>query len=282
MPNYSVVVSGLGTVHQGKSRIKAEESFDECVKESILGEGKYGHKDVVMFDEDSVARQHIAVKKNPTKSRLTKNPTFTKEREQKKAGSLLSIHESFIGKTPKIEVCTNGKYIIDGKTVGRGQKVKSGVWDISVSKNPTEPLGKTGFEKPSESQLRNGIELICTLDGVTAAKVFATENGYNIESKVYKIKGIKHLSEAKKEFNLNWHKFIGAGSYGASESDLKNRLAKRNPSSMDSFIKENRKEIDGAIKRVCPAVKLNDKERELWIRNDQGLAKWARSRGVRI
>ncbi len=48
------------------------------------------------------------------------------------------------------------------------------------------------------------------------------------------------------------------------------------------FIKENRKELDEAIKRVVPDTRLNDEERRLWILNDEGLYNWARSSGCRI
>ena len=51
--------------------------------------------------------------------------------------------------------------------------------------------------------------------------------------------------------------------------------------SMASFIKENKAEIDAAIKSVSD-VRLNDKERRMWIMNDEGLYRWARSCGVRI
>jgi len=52
--------------------------------------------------------------------------------------------------------------------------------------------------------------------------------------------------------------------------------------SLQSFIKENQEEIDAAIKKVCDNCKLNDKERRLWVLNDEGLYNWARSSGVNI
>lgn len=48
------------------------------------------------------------------------------------------------------------------------------------------------------------------------------------------------------------------------------------------FIRENKEELDRAIKRVVPDVRLTDQERRLWILNDEGLYNWARSEGVRI
>ena len=51
---------------------------------------------------------------------------------------------------------------------------------------------------------------------------------------------------------------------------------------LKDFIKENREEIDAAIKRVCDNARLNDEERRLWILNDEGLYLWARREGVRI
>ena len=51
---------------------------------------------------------------------------------------------------------------------------------------------------------------------------------------------------------------------------------------LNQFIRENRKEIDTAIKRVCDNCRLNDRERRLWILNDESLYRWARSNGIRI
>lgn len=51
---------------------------------------------------------------------------------------------------------------------------------------------------------------------------------------------------------------------------------------MRDFIKQNRTEIDMAIKRAVPNAQLNNEERRLWILNDEGLYNWARSEGVRI
>ena len=48
------------------------------------------------------------------------------------------------------------------------------------------------------------------------------------------------------------------------------------------FIRENRNELDAAIHRVVPGYQLNDSERRVWILNDEGLYRWARSEGVRI
>jgi hypothetical protein len=51
---------------------------------------------------------------------------------------------------------------------------------------------------------------------------------------------------------------------------------------MKEFIEEYRQEIDEEIKRVCNNCRINDRERRLWILNDEGLYNWARSEGVRI
>lgn len=51
---------------------------------------------------------------------------------------------------------------------------------------------------------------------------------------------------------------------------------------MRDFIKEHKNELDECIRRVCPNCRLNNRERELWIMNDEGLYRWARSEGVRI
>jgi hypothetical protein len=52
--------------------------------------------------------------------------------------------------------------------------------------------------------------------------------------------------------------------------------------SLTEFIRENRAELDKAIRRVCSNCSLNDKERRAWVLNDEGLYLWARSEGVRI
>jgi gluconate kinase len=49
-----------------------------------------------------------------------------------------------------------------------------------------------------------------------------------------------------------------------------------------AFLQQNRAEIDAAIRRVCPGLKLNDEDRRQWVLNDEGLYRWARSSGVRI
>lgn len=53
---------------------------------------------------------------------------------------------------------------------------------------------------------------------------------------------------------------------------------------MREFIRRNRKELDQAIKTALddPDFKLNDNERRLWVLNDEGLYRWARSEGVKI
>jgi hypothetical protein len=52
--------------------------------------------------------------------------------------------------------------------------------------------------------------------------------------------------------------------------------------SMATFIRENKADIDRAIKSVCSNCSLNDRDRRAWINNDEGLYRWARSEGVRI
>ena len=50
---------------------------------------------------------------------------------------------------------------------------------------------------------------------------------------------------------------------------------------MRDFIRENRDELSKCILKVCPNCKLNDKEREMWVLNDEGLYSWAKSEGVK-
>lgn len=57
----------------------------------------------------------------------------------------------------------------------------------------------------------------------------------------------------------------------------------RKTKSLHDFLKENRKEIDEAIRRVSPNNHyFNDEERRQWVLNDPGLYSWARSEGVNI
>ena len=51
---------------------------------------------------------------------------------------------------------------------------------------------------------------------------------------------------------------------------------------LNQFIRENRKEIDTAIKHVCANCRLNDRERRAWILNDENLYIWAKSNGVKV
>lgn len=49
------------------------------------------------------------------------------------------------------------------------------------------------------------------------------------------------------------------------------------------FIRENRTELDAAIRRVVgDGINIDDEERRMWILNDEGLYNWARSEGVRV
>ena len=49
------------------------------------------------------------------------------------------------------------------------------------------------------------------------------------------------------------------------------------------FIRDNREFIDEHIKRVVGSLPYkNDEERRLWVLNDEGLYRWARSEGVKI
>jgi len=51
---------------------------------------------------------------------------------------------------------------------------------------------------------------------------------------------------------------------------------------LQTFIKENREELDKYIAKTHPNFPKNDEERRLWILNDEGLYLWARSEGVKI
>jgi hypothetical protein len=52
---------------------------------------------------------------------------------------------------------------------------------------------------------------------------------------------------------------------------------------LKQFIKENREEIDRAIRSVAgDGCRIDDEERRLWVLNDEGLYDWARSEGCRI
>ena len=54
---------------------------------------------------------------------------------------------------------------------------------------------------------------------------------------------------------------------------------------LKQFIKQNHTELDACIAKALGKDKNpipNDAERRLWILNDEGLYRWARSEGVRI
>ena len=58
---------------------------------------------------------------------------------------------------------------------------------------------------------------------------------------------------------------------------------KTNPRiSLRQWIKENRQEIDQCIRRVVPNARIDDDERRMWILNDEGMYRWARSEGVNV
>lgn len=55
--------------------------------------------------------------------------------------------------------------------------------------------------------------------------------------------------------------------------------------SLSQFIKENRAELDACIARAIGRESNpypNDNERRIWVLNDEGLYRWAKSEGVRI
>ena len=60
------------------------------------------------------------------------------------------------------------------------------------------------------------------------------------------------------------------------------RQKEKETKSMDSFIQENKSEIDSYILNKSPNNRLDDDEREMWIMNDEGLYLWAKREGVEI
>ncbi|MFA5936514.1 MAG: hypothetical protein WC822_01405 [Candidatus Paceibacterota bacterium] len=53
--------------------------------------------------------------------------------------------------------------------------------------------------------------------------------------------------------------------------------------SMREFIRQHRKELDEYIRKPGSNIgSLNDKEREMWVLNDEGLYNWARQEGVKV
>lgn len=51
---------------------------------------------------------------------------------------------------------------------------------------------------------------------------------------------------------------------------------------LKQFIKDNKEAIDAAIKRATGNPPQNAEDRRLWILNDEGLYRWARSEGCKI
>lgn len=52
--------------------------------------------------------------------------------------------------------------------------------------------------------------------------------------------------------------------------------------SMREFLRQNRAEIDRFIRSQVDMERINNRERELWVRNDESLYRWARGCGVNI
>ena len=52
--------------------------------------------------------------------------------------------------------------------------------------------------------------------------------------------------------------------------------------SMKKFIEENKEAIDAYIKVKAPGQPIDDRERRLWILNDERLYNWARASGMNI
>jgi hypothetical protein len=69
--------------------------------------------------------------------------------------------------------------------------------------------------------------------------------------------------------------------YWALVDRMRSRPTRRGKS-LTQFIKDNKTEIDNAILRVCNNCQLNDRERRLWILNDEDLYSWAKSEEVKI
>lgn len=66
-------------------------------------------------------------------------------------------------------------------------------------------------------------------------------------------------------------------------------MSTRKTKSLSVFVKQNRSEIDEAIRQYCLSRgsstvggSLNDQDREKWVLNEEGLYLWARSEGVDI
>ena len=51
---------------------------------------------------------------------------------------------------------------------------------------------------------------------------------------------------------------------------------------LETFVEENRQEIDAFIHTVNPNSNIDNEERENWVMNDEALYNWARSEGVNI
>jgi hypothetical protein len=51
---------------------------------------------------------------------------------------------------------------------------------------------------------------------------------------------------------------------------------------MRTFLQENRAALNAYIETQCPECPINARERELWVRNDERLYRWARREGVNV
>ena len=53
--------------------------------------------------------------------------------------------------------------------------------------------------------------------------------------------------------------------------------------SLETFVRQNRNKLDMWIRSKCPNIgKLSDRERGLWVVNDEQLYAWAINAGVRL
>ena len=48
---------------------------------------------------------------------------------------------------------------------------------------------------------------------------------------------------------------------------------------LSTFVKNHKEDIDNRVHRLIPGLRMNDRERALWLRNDSGINRWAKSLG---
>lgn len=93
---YEVLVDNIGKVHEGRSRIEADNVFDEYIKQSMLGAGET----VTMLCDGEICKEHrsdLRLARNPARRSSLGNTESAAERRAKIEAKRAAIAESKAG-----------------------------------------------------------------------------------------------------------------------------------------------------------------------------------------